>query len=127
MKHGYMRLSEYPAAIAEATRTVNAIDQEIAMLRQAMAREEGQADVVVAFEEKLKNENQRKARRFEILEDNPEYQSLHDKMVQVATQKSNAIAHLEYLRNQFSVVKLEARWAIAEKLVGLETRELVGL
>jgi hypothetical protein len=38
-----------------------------------------------------------------------------------------AIAHLEYLRNQFSVAKLETRMAIAQQLTGLESRDLVGV
>ncbi|NJL22236.1 MAG: hypothetical protein HC895_17705, partial [Leptolyngbyaceae cyanobacterium SM1_3_5] len=83
--------------------------------------------IIVAFESSLKNDNQRKARRFEILQENDDYQLLLNKLVMLTSQKSNGLSHLEYLRNQFSVAKLEARWAIAEKLVGLESRELVGL
>lgn len=122
-----MRLSEYPAAIAQAAEAVNSWDQRIAQLRQELSRLEGNADMIVAFEESLKNENQRKARRFEILQVNPDYQQLLDKLIQFTTEKSNKLAALERLRNQFSVAKLEVRWAIAEKLIGLEARELVGL
>ena len=122
-----MRLSEYPAAIAQAAQAVNSSDQRIAQLRQDLARREGNADMIVAFEENLKNENQRKARRFEILQVDQDYQQLQDKLMRFTTEKSNKLADLERLRNQFSVAKLEVRWAIAEKLIGLEARELVGL
>ena len=122
-----MRLSEYPAAIAQAAQAVNSWDQRIAQLRQDLARREGNADMIVAFEESLKNENQRKARRFEILQSDQDYQQLQDKLMRFTTEKSNKLAELERLRNQFSVAKLEVRWAIAEKLIGLEARELVGL
>ncbi|MDJ0705858.1 MAG: hypothetical protein QNJ46_21535 [Leptolyngbyaceae cyanobacterium MO_188.B28] len=122
-----MRLSEYPAAIAQAAQAVNVGDQKIAHLRQDLARLEGKADMIVAFEEGLKNENQRKARRFEILQVDQQYQQRQDQLIQLTAEKANKLAELERLRNQFSVAKLEVRWAIAEKLIGLEARELVGL
>ena len=122
-----MRLSEYPAAIAQAAQAVNSSDYRIAQLRQDLARLEGKADLIVAFEESLKNENQRKARRFEILQIDQDYQQRQNELLQLTTEKSNQLAALERLRNQFSVAKLEVRWAIAEKLIGLEARELVGL
>lgn len=122
-----MKLSRYPVAIAEAAQAVNALEQRLAELRLDMGRLEGKADLVVAFEVGLKNDNQRKARRFEILDQDAEYQQLQHLQTQIITEKSNAIAHLEYLRNQFGVAKLEVRWAIAEKLVGIDSRELVGL
>lgn len=122
-----MKLSQYPALIDQAAQAVNDLDHKILDLRQDIAALEGKAEVIVAFETALKNDNQRKARRFEILQENDEYQLLVNKLVMLTSQKSNGLSHLEYLRNQFSVAKLEARWAIAEKLVGLESRELVGL
>lgn len=122
-----MKLSQYPALIDQAAQAVNDLDRQILDLRQDIAALEGKAEVIVAFESTLKNDNQRKARRFEILQENDEYQQLLNKLVMLTSQKSNGLSHLEYLRNQFSVAKLEARWAIAEKLVGLESRELVGL
>ncbi len=47
--------------------------------------------------------------------------------MRLTADKANALAHLEYLRNQFSVAKLEARSAIAQQLTDFEARELVGL
>ncbi len=121
-----MKLHQYPAAIAAATEAVNQLDQDLGELRQLLAAREGQADLIVAFEE-LKNDAQRKARRFEILQLDEQYLACQSKLLELTTAKANAFAYLEQLRNQFSVAKLEARWAIAEKLMGLEARELVGL
>ena len=90
-------------------------------------RFEGNADRVSAFESDLKNDAQRKARRFEVLLVNQEYQKSMDTLIRLTAEKGNAIAHLEYLRNQFSVAKLEARLAIAQQLSDFEARELVGL
>ena len=121
------RLDQYPAAIAQAAHHVNELELNIAEIRQHLARLEGNADMVVAFETALKNDNQRKARRFEVLLVNQEYQKAMDTLIQLTTEKANALAHLEYLRNQFSVAKLQARLAIAQQLTDFESRELVGL
>jgi uncharacterized small protein (DUF1192 family) len=120
-------ISQYPAAIAQAAQAVNELEHQIGEARQHIARLEGNADLVVAFETNLKNDNQRKARRFEVLQAHPEYQHAMDALLRLSTEKSNALAHLEHLRNEFSVAKLEARLAIAQQLTGLETREFVGL
>lgn len=120
-------LNQYPAAIAQANLSVNELEQQIAEVKQHLARLEGNADLVIAFETSLKNDNQRKARRFEVLQANPEYDRAMDTLLRLTTDKSNALAHLEHLRNEFSVAKLEVRLAIAQKLTGLETRELIGI
>lgn len=122
-----LSLSQYPSAIAQAAQAANEMDYQIAEVRQHIGRLEGSADMVVAFETALKNENQRKARRFEVLQVNQEYQRAIDALNRLTTEKANAIARLEHLRNEFSVAKIEARLAIAQQLAGLEARELVGL
>lgn len=90
-------------------------------------RFEGNADRNAAFDIDLKNDTQRKARRFELLLVNQEYQKAVDTFMRLTSDKANAVAHVEYLRNQFSVAKLETRLAIAQQLTDFEARELVGL
>ncbi len=122
-----MKLNQYPATIAQAAGKVNSLDSQIAAIELLINRLEGNADKVAAFEPDLKNENQRKARRFDVLQANLEYQRAIDSLLQLNAEKANAVAHLEYLRNQFSVAKLEARQAIARQINDLEALELVGL
>ena len=122
-----MQLSHYPAAIAQAAQRANEIDSQLMAVQHQINRFEGNADRVAAFEMDLKNDAQRKARRFEVLLVNQEYQKAIDTQIRLTVDKANAIAHLEYLRNQFSIAKLEARLAIAQQLSDLESRELVGL
>ncbi len=122
-----MQLSHYPAAIAQAAQRANEIDSQLMAVQQQINRFEGNADRVAAFEMDLKNDSQRKARRFEVLLVNQEYQKAMDTLIRLTGEKANAIGHLEYLRNQFSVAKLEARLAIAQQLTDFESRELVGL
>ncbi|MBD2610353.1 hypothetical protein H6G94_03515 [Nostoc punctiforme FACHB-252] len=122
-----MQLSHYPAAIAQAAQRANEIDSQLMAVQHQINRFEGNADRVAAFEMDLKNDAQRKARRFEVLLVNQEYQKAMDTLIRLTGEKANALGHLEYLRNQFSVAKLEARLAIAQQLTDFESRELVGL
>lgn len=120
-------LAQYPSAIAQAAQAMNDIDTRIADLRLHLAKLEGNAEMVVAFETALKNDNQRKARRFEVLQANPEYAEAMKVLNHLSADKAHATARLEHLRNEFSVAKLETQLAIAQKLTGLDSRELVGL
>jgi hypothetical protein len=122
-----MNLSQYPAAIAQAAQIVNGIDAQIAAVGQHIARLEGNADRASAFEQGLKNDNQRRARRFELLCVDQEYQTAQSTLMRLVSEKANALTQLEYLRDQFSVAKLEVRMAIAQQLTGTESRELVGV
>ena len=122
-----MKLSQYPSAIAQAAHTVNEVDAQLAAAHLVINRMEGNADKTVAFEQDLKNDNQRKARRFDVLATNIEYQRSLDSLIQLNSEKANAVVHLEYMRNQFSVAKLEARLSLVQQLNDFETRELVGL
>ncbi|GAX40377.1 hypothetical protein NIES4075_13420 [Tolypothrix sp. NIES-4075] len=122
-----LQLSHYPAAIAQAAQRVNEVDSQLMAVQHQINRFEGNADRVSAFESDLKNDAQRKARRFEVLLVNQEYQKSIDTLIRLTAEKQNAIAHLEYLRNQFSVAKLEARLAIVQQINDFEARELVGL
>ncbi|MBW4501672.1 MAG: hypothetical protein KME57_19440 [Scytonema hyalinum WJT4-NPBG1] len=122
-----MQLNHYPAAISQAAERVNEIDSQLMAVQYQINRFEGNADRSAAFDMDLKNDAQRKARRFEVLLVNQEYQKAMDTLIQLTTEKANALAHLEYLRNQFSVAKLQARLTIAQQLTDFESRELVGL
>jgi hypothetical protein len=117
----------YPSAIAQAAQRVNELDSQLMAVQYQINRFEGNADRAAAFDMDLKNDAQRKARRFEVLLVNNEYQKAMDALIQLSAEKANAIAHLEYLRNQFSVAKLEARLTIAQQLTDFESRELLGL
>ncbi|BDA66255.1 unknown protein [Rivularia sp. IAM M-261] len=122
-----MQLSHYPSAIAQASQRVNEIDSQLMAVQLQINRFEGGADRISSFDMDMKNDAQRKARRFEVLLVNQEYQKALDTQIRLVTEKANALAHLEYLRNQFSVAKLEARLKIAQQLTDLESREFVGL
>ncbi|MBP5976030.1 hypothetical protein HW132_25660 [Brasilonema sp. CT11] len=129
------QLNHYPAAlgtalvedIAQAAQRVNKVDSQLMAVQLQINRFEGNADRAAAFDMDLKNDAQRKSRRFEVLLVNQEYQKAMDTLIQLTTEKANAVAHLEYLRNLFSVAKLQARLTIAQQLTDFESHELVGL
>ncbi|WP_448562142.1 hypothetical protein [Trichothermofontia sp.] len=122
-----LRLEQYPDAIAQAAQAANALEHQIAIVKQQLANLEAEAEVVVAFDSTLKNDLQRKARRHEVLQANPAYAAAQEQFLQLTTEKANALAYLEQLQNHFSVAKLETRLRIVQQLTGLESRELVGL
>ncbi|WP_171975939.1 MULTISPECIES: hypothetical protein [Brasilonema] len=129
------QLNHYPAAlgtalvedIAQAAQRVNKVDSQLMAVQLQINRFEGNADRAAAFDMDLKNDAQRKSRRFEVLLVNQEYQKAMDTLIQLTTEKANAVAHLEYLRNLLSVAKLQARLTIAQQLTDFESHELVGL
>jgi hypothetical protein len=123
-----MNLSDYPQHIAQAAQLVNELDSKILQARHQMHEQEGQAEAAVAFENDLKNENQRRARRFLLLQTNQEYQHLQQNLMQLTTAKANAMAELERLRNGFSAAKLQARQQIVQQLavLGCCDREILG-
>jgi hypothetical protein len=120
-------LSQYPAAIAQAAQAVNEIDHRINEIKLHLNKMDGNAEMVVAFDVTLKNDNQRKARRFEVLQANPEFEKATKTNNRLTTDRANAMAMLEQLRNEFHVGKLEAQTAMTDKLVGTDLHELVGL
>ena len=101
-----MQLSHYPAALAEAlavraasptgegiaqaAQRANEIDSQLMAMQHQIKRFEGNADRVAAFEMDLKNDAQRKARRFEVLLVNQEYQKAIDIQIQLTFDKGNA-------------------------------------
>jgi DNA polymerase IIIc chi subunit len=111
-----MKLSDYPPQIAQAARLVNELDSKLLQVRHQMHEEEGQAEAAVAFENDLKNENQRKARRFLLLQTNQKHQDLQQQFMQLTMAKANAMTELERLRNGFTAAKLQARQQMVYQL-----------
>lgn len=78
-----MQLSYYPDAIVQAAQRVNEIDSQLMAVQQQINRFEGNADRSASFDMDLKNDAQRKARRFEVLLVNQEYQKAIDTQIRL--------------------------------------------
>lgn len=122
-----LELQHYPKAIANAAQTLNDLDATLVNLKQRLAASENTAGGQVAFDSTLKNDTSRSVRRHELLLADDVYQDLTKQFNRLSHEKANALSHLEHLRNEFSVAKLQARQEIVQQLTSLEVRELVGL
>ncbi|MEP0873362.1 hypothetical protein NDA01_26740 [Trichocoleus desertorum AS-A10] len=122
-----MELNQYPSAIATAAQTVNNLDFDISRARRQIAKFENRADAEVATNQDLRNDAARKAERFQILENNADYQKLLDDLAELTHQKATAMSELEKARNGFSAAKIEARAAIAQQIAALECAEFIGI
>jgi hypothetical protein len=111
-----MQLSQYPSAIATAANAVIEIEQRITEYRDALNAIELEIELVVQFDADLKNEAQRKARKAEVLAEHDEH-SIKVRLIARA-QHDRAIAAivLEQRRNEFTVLKIEARLKIADSV-----------
>lgn len=80
----------------------------------------------IVLDPELKNELQRKAKRFELLNE-PVYSNVIDCITLLTQEKATALTTLERLRNEFAVAKLQIRQRIAELITDPDGRELVGV
>ena len=115
-----MNLNEYPQAIAKLqTQTTNfdlAIDQTQTVLKQIESEIDSAmpaAGVAIAFDTTLKNDAQRKAKRSELLDEHPNYWEQQEILAQAKAKREAVFIELCLRRNEFSVLKLERREAIA--------------
>ena len=121
-----MKLNEYPKAIAEAQTFLNDLDSQIANFKQRIYEIEGWVDSQIAGGD-YKNDTHRKAARFEILQSKSNYQAILVDLDKLKDARAKAMVEVELLKNRYSVAKIEARAAIVAQLVGLESREILGV
>jgi hypothetical protein len=69
-----MLLNEYPATMAQIERDLLQTEQRIRSVQDALSTQSAFADREVAFDDSLKNDTQRKARRADLLRCNADYQ-----------------------------------------------------
>lgn len=122
-----MQISEFPEKIYLATIALQALDEQITRQKRAMESIELDADHAIAFAGNLNNDAKRKVFRSQWLDENRDYQAALEVLQQLQAQRWQTAANLKLLKNQFSVAKLEAKAAIADKLIAAESREIVGM
>jgi multidrug resistance efflux pump len=108
-----MDFADYPLAIAKLERQ---------LLRTSQAMRRSQADLeklqmtieqAIAADLDLKDEQQRKARRLELITGN-DFQNAQQVLQTHSDRRAELDIELQLLRNQFTVAKLEKREAIAQ-------------
>jgi SMC interacting uncharacterized protein involved in chromosome segregation len=109
-----MQLAEYPEKIADLQLRLHKNDQQIRLLQDTLNQLNGEIESAIAFDKTLTNDAQRKAKRTELSADNA-YQTALMRVQAAQDEKVRLQIELDLLKNHFSVIKLEMRWAIVQQ------------
>ncbi|MDX2239689.1 MAG: hypothetical protein NW224_03295 [Leptolyngbyaceae cyanobacterium bins.302] len=109
-----MKLIDYPVAIAEKQRQLLQTEQHIRRLQDIVNRLVAEIDTAIAFDRDLKNDAQRKAKRLELMSA-PDYRRAATNLQITLDERAEIEIDMALLRNQFSVLKLQLREAIAAR------------
>ena len=109
-----MKLIDYPVAIAERQRQFLRSEQHIRRLQDILNRLTAEIDTEIAFDSELRNDAQRKAKRLEMMA-SPDYRRAVTNLLTAQDERAEIEIDLNLLRNQFSVLKLQLRDAIASR------------
>jgi hypothetical protein len=108
-----MQLNEYPQAIADLQRQLLELDQRLTAQREQVAFCLNAIDRTIAFNQELKNDTQRKAKRTELMESDKDYIQSTIELKQLEEIRGQIDIDLKLLSNTFAILKLERREMIA--------------
>jgi hypothetical protein len=108
-----MKLNDYPQAIAKLQRQILDLDQELIMLQESLSILGVEIEKQIVADAALTNDTKRKARRLELQQSDPDYANAARELTVAQIERERLDIDLLLLRNQFSVLKLEERRAIA--------------
>ncbi|KAM3093197.1 hypothetical protein ACKFKF_29680 [Phormidesmis sp. 146-12] len=108
-----MKLNEYPPAIAKCQHELLKLEAQVRLHKEKIESLTAAADREIAFDGTLKNDQQRKAKRFEILTEDDTYELAMTQLGRLELDRAVHQIELELMKNTFSVLKLAQREAIA--------------
>lgn len=108
-----MKLSDYPQAIAKLQRQILSLDQSLIGLQESLSILGIEIEKQVLGDASLSNDAKRKARRLELQQSDLDYCKAANELKTAQAKRDSLDIDLLLLRNQFSVLKLEERRAIA--------------
>jgi hypothetical protein len=108
-----MKLNQYADTIAQSKRQLLAVERAADRAKSKVDELLGQIDAAIAFDPELKNDAQRKAKRFELMKDASYVEAAEAYRIEAEKLDGMQVDHTQLL-NRFSVAKLEAREAIAK-------------
>lgn len=108
-----MQLNEYPQAIAKLQRQILKLDQTIMALQDTLAILSLEIEKQVVGDTSLTNDTKRKAKRLELQQSDLDYAKAAIDLKTAQFERERLDIELHLLRNQFSLLKLEARREIA--------------
>jgi hypothetical protein len=105
-------LTDFPKNIANAQLKLLQCDQVVRGMQRLYESEIGKIKSAIAFDGTLKNEQQRAAKQFELM-DCEELRSITNMVAKAQDDKTVALIELDLVRNQFAVAKLQTRQDLA--------------
>ena len=108
-----MKLNQYPTAIAQVEEALLKASIDVEVQTELLSFMDGEIEAMIASDSALKNEQHRKARRLD-LQQQPDYLQGKIALKEAKEDRERLQIKLNWLRNQFSVAKLEARLQIAQ-------------
>lgn len=108
-----LQLNQYPSAIADVQYQIHKLDIQIEQLYKIIKQIESTIDSVIAFDKTLYNDAQRKAKRQQLLQEHISHWEFQENVSDVRAIREIKNIDLCRLRDEFSVMKLEKREAIA--------------
>lgn len=109
-------LRDYPQAIHDLQMKIWRLDSKIVQAQRDLDIYTANIEQAIATDPELKNDQQRKAKRLELMQDS-KYVVLSDALTDGTRRRSKLEIELQLKRNEFSVRKLEYRDHIATKEV----------
>jgi hypothetical protein len=107
-----MKLNEYPNAIAKLSRKLNRMDIEVRHCQNLLEQANTQIERTIATDLDLKNDQQRKAKRLELMAE-PIYSQTASTLQTEQTKRDLTAIDLQLLRDNFRIATLEFRHTIA--------------
>ena len=108
-----MNLNEYPNAIAKLQRQILKLDQDLIGMQDTLSVVGLEIEKQVVNDASLTNDTKRKAKRLDLQQSDPDYSKAAIELKTAQCKRDRLDIDLLLLRNQFSVLKLEERKAIA--------------
>lgn len=107
-------LRDYPHEIHKVQLQILRLDRKIRKAQQELDRLTAAIEQAIASDPELKNDQQRKAKRLELMQA-PDYTVLTEALTEASERKTRLEIDLQLKRNEFAVRKLEFRDYIASK------------
>ncbi len=108
-----MDFADYPLAIAKLERQLLRTSKDMRRYQADLEKLQMAIEQAIAADLELKNEQQRKAKRLELI-NSDDFQNAQRAVQTHGDRRAELEIDLQLLRNQFTVAKLEKREAIAQ-------------
>src|SRR5579883_3012433 len=108
-----LELRDYPELIAEKELALLRLDRQITRDKNALESAINEIEREIAFDEELRNDHQRRAKKHEMLTSQAWYEELTARIAETEGEIRRMSIELNLLRNQFSLEKLLLRERVA--------------